>query len=133
MDLLTGYTALFATASQETSMDASIAISRAEHEARADRLLQHIQQEDLAGALLFDASYILYFTGFAFIPTERPVAFVMNARGEKAMFVPRLEVEHAQRETGFDRVDHYLEYPYRPHPMEVLKNTLSDMGISGRF
>jgi hypothetical protein len=26
------------------------------------------------------------------------------------MFVPRLEVEHAAARTGFDRVDHYVEY-----------------------
>src|SRR5205085_7528100 len=55
--------------------------------------------------------YILYLTGFAFAPTERPLAFVMNGRGEKALFVPRLEVEHARAQTGFERVDHYPEYP----------------------
>jgi Xaa-Pro aminopeptidase len=30
-------------------------------------------------------------------------------------------------------VDHYLEYPYDPHPMEVLKKTLADMGVRGTF
>jgi Xaa-Pro aminopeptidase len=114
-------------------MDASIAIPRAEFEQRTERLLHHIREERLSGAVLFDASYILYFTGFAFIPTERPIALVLGAEGEKALFVPRLELEHAQRETGFDRVDHYPEYPYHPHPMEVLGRTLSELGIVGRF
>jgi Xaa-Pro aminopeptidase len=114
-------------------MLASINISQAEFEARAANLLTHLQGEGLSGVVLFDSDYILYFTGFAFIPTERPIAFVMSARGARAMFVPRLEVEHAAARTGFDRVDHYVEYPYQPHPMQVLRNTLVDMGITGRI
>jgi Xaa-Pro aminopeptidase len=111
----------------------SINISQAEFETRAANLLTHLQDEGLSGVVLFDSDYILYFTGFAFIPTERPIAFVMSARGAKALFVPRLEVEHAAARTGFDRVDHYVEYPYQPHPMHVLRNTLVDMGITGRI
>src|SRR5712692_4708311 len=99
----------------------SINITRAEFEARAAKLLELIRAQDQSGVVLFDNYYILYFTGFAFIPTERPVAFVMNARGDKALFVPRLEVEHAQSKTGFGRVDFYVEYPYDPHPLQVLK------------
>src|SRR5205085_4700451 len=109
----------------------SINITRAEFQARADRLLAHIQSQGLAGVVLFDNYYILYFTGFAFIPTERPIAFAMSARGQKAMVVPRLELEHAQSKTGFEHVDHYVEYPYDPHPMEVLKRTLAQLGIAG--
>jgi Xaa-Pro aminopeptidase len=109
----------------------SINIPKAEFAARADRLREHLQAQNLSGAVLFDSAYILYFSGFAFVPTERPIAFVMNADGEKALFVPRLEVEHAQNQTGFERVDHYLEYPYRPHPMEVLQGTLQALHVSG--
>jgi Xaa-Pro aminopeptidase len=112
--------------------DASIAIPPAEFAARAERLLDHVRESDLSGVVLFDNVYILYFTAFAFVPTERPMAFAMNASGDKALFVPRLEVEHAQAQTGFDRVESYLEYPSQPHPMEVLKGLLTDMGITGR-
>lgn len=116
-----------------TSKEASIAIPRAEFDARAERLLERIRAENLSGVVLFDRAYILYFTGFAFIPTERPIAFLMNAQGEKALFVPRLEVEHAQAQTGFARVEHYIEYPYQPHPMEVLRDHLRDLSITGRI
>lgn len=109
----------------------SIAIPPTEFAARAERLRDHLHTLGLSGVVLFDNYYILYFTGFAFIPTERPIAFVMNARGEKAIFVPRLELEHAQAQTGFERVDYYVEYPYDPHPMDVLKRTLSELGIAG--
>jgi Xaa-Pro aminopeptidase len=113
-------------------MEASIAIPRSEFDARAERLRQYMASYDLSGAALFGSYYILYFTGFAFIPTERPAVFLMNACGEKALFVPRLEAEHARAQTGFGRVDCYLEYPYHPHPAEVLRQTLDDMGIRGK-
>jgi Xaa-Pro aminopeptidase len=114
-------------------MDASMAIAAEEFAARRERLQAHAQEQGLSGIVLWDNSYIHYFTGFAFIPTERPIGFVMNGRGESALFVPRLESEHAKMQTGFERVDHYLEYPYAPHPMEVLAETLRDMGVSGAF
>src|SRR3989304_158881 len=111
----------------------SINISPSEFQARTAQLLDHVQAQGLSGVVLFDNYYILYFPAFAFIPTERPIAFVMNAQGEKAMFVPRLELEHAKSKTGFERVDDYVEYPYDPHPAPVLKKTLDDMGIKGKI
>jgi Xaa-Pro aminopeptidase len=110
-------------------VQASIAISQAEHQSRADRLREHVEAEGLSGVVLFDAFYVLYQAGFAFIPTERPIAFAMNAQGEKALFVPRLEVEHAQANSLIDRVAYYVEYPDDPHPMTVFKDLLTEMGI----
>jgi Xaa-Pro aminopeptidase len=107
----------------------SLRISEAGHRTRTEALLGHLQAENLTGAVLFDSSYILYYTGFAFIPTERPIAFVINQKGEKALFVPRLELEHARANALVDRVDHYTEYPDEPHPMEALKRTLEELGI----
>lgn len=114
-------------------MQPSINISREEFQARAAKLQAYIQSQGLSGAVLFDSHYILYFTGFAFIPTERPIAFVLSADGEPAMLVPRLELEHAQSMTHFERIASYVEYPYESHPMEALKTTLADMGIGGKI
>lgn len=107
-----------------------IKISDAEHRARSEHLLAYIQEKNLKGVVLFDRAYILYYTGFAFIPTERPMAFVMSGQGERALFVPRLELEHARANAVIDRVDYYLEYPDDPHPMQVLSSLLSEMGIN---
>lgn len=114
-------------------METSINISKAEYSGRVEKLLNKTVEDGLRGVVLFDNHYILYYTGFAFIPTERPIAFVMNSSGERALFVPRLEVEHAQSNSLIQRVDHYLEYPYQPHPMMVLKDMLLDMGISDQI
>ncbi len=108
-------------------------ISEGEFSNRAGRLLTYLQAEGLAGVVLFDHDYILYYTGFAFIPTERPIAFAMNAAGERTLFVPRLELEHGSANAAVDRVDHYLEYPFDPHPMQIFKQTLDDMGIRERI
>ncbi len=104
-------------------------ISRAEFNGRIQHLLDYVQQHQLTGAVLFDSVNILYFTGFAFIPTERPIAFVLSAAGERAMLVPRLEVEHVQAEAELDRVAHYLEYPGDPHPMAIFQDLLMEMGL----
>jgi Xaa-Pro aminopeptidase len=114
-------------------MQASMKIPRLEYDARADRLIEYLKENKLSGAVLFANDFILYYTGFAFIPTERPIALVLNAAGERAMFVPRLEVEHARSNAFAERVDHYVEYPHDPHPMEIFKRTLEGLGIRGRI
>lgn len=107
----------------------SINISSEEFQSRADLLLEHLQAQNISGVVLFDHYYILYYTGFAFIPTERPVAFLMNTKGMKVLFVPRLEKEHAENNALIDQVVYYTEYPYEPHPMAILKDTLHELAI----
>ncbi len=114
-------------------MHTAISISQAEYQARVAALLEHLQAEKLSGAVIFDSYYILYYTGFAFIPTERPIALALSSQGEKVLFVPRLELEHAQANPRLDRVVHYAEYPADPHPMELLKQSLAELGIGGAF
>ena len=112
---------------------ASLKISAEEHRARGDALRAEVERLRLNGAVLFERDYVLYYSGFAFVPTERPMAFVINAVGERRLFVPRLELEHAQANAAVDSVDHYIEYPDDPHPMEVLKQVLTTMGITGKI
>lgn len=110
-----------------------IHISDAEHRARCDTLLDHIRERNLTGVVLFDSDYVKYYCGFAFIPTERPIAFVMRADGERTLFVPRLEVEHARANALIDRVAHYDEYPGKIHPMHALAAGLVENGVTGEL
>ena len=107
----------------------SIQITPEEFKIRSDRLLAYLKDNGLSGVVLFDNYYILYFTGFAFIPTERPIALVISAKGERALFVPCLEVEHAQAYALIDQVDYYIEYPHDPHPMVQFKKTLAELEL----
>jgi Xaa-Pro aminopeptidase len=92
----------------------SIAIASSEHTARCETLLAEAQAAGLSGIVLFDAYYILYYVGFAFVPTERPVALVLGSDGTRTLVVPRLELEHAEAKSTLDRVEHYVEYPGDP-------------------
>jgi Xaa-Pro dipeptidase len=106
-------------------------IPRDELDARRERLLKHVREQKLTGYVLFDEAYIQYFTGFGFLATERPVAFVSNASGELMVFVPAFEVERVREETEFEHVESYPEYPGLEHPMLILGRALREMGIAG--
>lgn len=108
-------------------------ITDAEYQSRCDRLQEIIDELGAEGIVLFDADYVKYYTGFAFIPTERPMGFIMSKSGERCMFVPRMEVEHARSMAVIERVAYYVEYPDKTHPVHVLVDTLKDMGISGKI
>jgi Xaa-Pro dipeptidase len=112
---------------------ASMHITAEEYKVRFGKLQSYLEAENLTGVVLHDRDYILYYTGFAFIPTERPIIFMMNSKGQKGLFVPRLELEHAAGNALVDRVDYYLEYPFQPRPEEILKDVLNDLGISADY
>lgn len=110
-----------------------IKISDAEHEQRCEQLVGHLQANNLSGVVLFEPIYILYYTGFAFGATERPMALLINSKGDRALFVPRLELEHAQANALVQHVFNYMEYPHEPHPLERMADVMAEMGLSGRI
>jgi Xaa-Pro aminopeptidase len=110
-----------------------VQILQEEFDARCAALVEHARGEGLGGVVLFDSAYVLYYTGFAFVPTERPIALVLNADGERGLLVPRLELEHAQANVSFQRVEHYAEYPSESHPLEALLRLLEALGVSGEL
>ncbi|HEY6069625.1 MAG TPA: Xaa-Pro peptidase family protein [Gaiellaceae bacterium] len=109
----------------------SLAIEQAEYEQRTAALGAALAERGLAGAVLFDPAYVLYYVGFAFVPTERPMAFVLTSDGEGGMLVPRLEREHAQANALVREVADYPEYPSETHPMESLRKLLGTMKLDG--
>jgi Xaa-Pro dipeptidase len=111
----------------------TLAIQQAEYEERTAALTEHLLERELSGAVLFDPAYVLYYVGFAFVPTERPLAFVLNAEGKGGMLVPRLEREHAQANALVSHVADYPEYPSEQHPVESLRTLLEEMGLRGRI
>jgi len=96
---------------------------------RRSALAARLDERGLAGAVLFDPNYIAYYTGFSFIPTERPIAFALATDGRGGMLVPRLEVEHAQANAAVSEVVHYDEYPGERHPMQALHGLVDTLGM----
>jgi Xaa-Pro dipeptidase len=108
-------------------------IEEPEFAARRDAFAAKLAERELAGAVLFEPQYVHYYSGFFFIPTERPIAFALAADGRGGMLVPRLEVEHAEANTAVQEISHYDEYPGERHPMEALRDLLDALGIRERL
>ncbi len=108
-------------------------IQEAEYRQPTSQLAAHAREQGLEGVVLFDPAYVLYYAGFAFVPTERPMAFVLNADGEGGMFVPRLEREHAEANALVKHVADYPEYPSERHPSEALHGLLHQLGLRERM
>jgi Xaa-Pro aminopeptidase len=106
-------------------------ITEQEFAQRRETLASALQARGLSGAVLFDPQYVFYYSGFYFIPTERPIAFALAADGRGGMLVPRLELEHAQANAAVSEIAHYDEYPGERHPMESLREVLDALGIRG--
>ena len=107
-------------------------IEEPEFATRRDALAASLDERGLSGCVLFDPHYVLYYTGFHFIPTERPIAFVLAVGGRGGMLVPRLELEHAQMNTAVHEVVAYDEYPGERHPIDALRDLCELMGLRGR-
>ena len=104
-------------------------ITAGEFAARRERLVSTLEERGLDGCVLFETHYVTYYTGFSFIPTERPIAFALARDGRGGMLVPRLEVEHAQANAAVSEVVHYDEYPGERHPMLALVELLGALGV----
>src|SRR5690606_5465223 len=58
---------------------------------------------------------------------------VIGDSGESVLFVPRLELEHAEAYAHVDRVVTYPEYPGEVHPMAVLAEEVRALGLGAAF
>lgn len=103
-------------------------ISRQERAGRAKAAFDHLDTP-LDALVLFDDQFIFYYSGFAFFPTERPIALIITRDGERVLFVPRLEREHAGQTGEAERVVDYPEFPGQPHPMRHLSDLLGELGL----
>jgi Xaa-Pro dipeptidase len=108
-----------------------VKITEDEFAGRRSRLAEELERRGLDGAVLFDPHHILYYSGFAFVPTERPIAFALAGDGRGGMLVPRLEVEHAQSRAAVQEVAHYDEYPGDRPPLGALRELLEALGVRG--
>jgi Xaa-Pro dipeptidase len=105
-----------------------IRLSEQEYQRRRASFLEELHKRGINGLVLFSPNNVSYFSRFAFIATERPMAYVLTAQ-RSALLVPRLEVEHAGEYALVDDIVHYPEYPGERHPMEFLRDVLKEFGL----
>ncbi len=107
----------------------ALRISNEEYARRRTKILDTLAEQGMTALVLFSPNNVSYFSRFGFVPTERPMAYMLT-RDHSALLVPRLEVEHAHEFALVDDVLTYPEYPGLKHPMEFLKDYLVDRGLS---
>ena len=94
-------------------------ISSEERAARARTAFEYVDA-DVAALVLFDDQFIQYYTDFVFHPTERPVALIVSRKGERTLFVPDLEREHAAQAGQLEHIVTCPKYLGKEHPLELL-------------
>lgn len=96
---------------------------------RKDEILDLLEKEDLDGLCLFSPHFISRLTGFNFLPTERPIAYLLSD-DEETMVIPRLEKEHLEIvNEEMEDVIVYPDYPGHKHPMKKITSVLDDAGF----
>lgn len=108
-----------------------IGISKKNLKERREKVREYAEKQQYACMIFFNSISIYYLTGYHFIPTERPIAFVMPTNGEEWFFVPRLEQEHLiEKHPEFGR-EVYFEYPDLKHPVKVFIESLEKRKLIG--
>lgn len=108
-------------------------IDAGEYRERRERLMAHPSAADVEASVWWGSHRVFYLSGFAFLPTERPLALLITRDDTSTLFVPRLEREHAEAYAHVDRVSTYPEYPDFRHPMHHLADLMRDLGVERSF
>ncbi len=103
-------------------------LSDAEYARHRENILKRVEGQGITGVVMFSPNNVSYFCRFGFVPTERPMAYVLT-QNASALIVPRLELEHAEEFALVDKVVSYPEYPGERHPLQFLKDLLVEMGL----
>lgn len=100
-------------------------------DAKVRALLRTRLREALAGTpnpvdgiLLLEHANVLWASGFDHSPSERPLGLYLPSEGEPTLFVPRLEVEHAE-EVPDVRIEVYEEFPGIRHPVRWMHDRIA--------
>ena len=105
-------------------------ISKENHLKRIENIRKFEEKNELGSMIFFSPLSIYYLTGYHFIPTERPIAFVLPASDEPWFFVPRLEQEHLLEKIPWVEREIYFEYPDLKHPAKIFIEKLEERKIT---
>lgn len=96
------------------------------YQKKRKELFSKLQKENIDAICLFSPTYVSHLTGYTFLATERPIAYVFDQESQKIV-IPRLEKEHIEEKgIEFDKKIVYPEYPGKKRPMKYLKEILEE-------
>jgi len=105
-------------------------ISKENHQKRMEKVREYCKKKELGSMIFFSPKSIYYLTGYHFIPTERPISFVLPALDEPWFYVPRLEKEHLIEKIPWIEMELYFEYPDLKHPANIFVDKLKERKIT---
>ena len=87
-------------------------------------------ERNLNALLLLDAHNVIYTTGYFHLPTERPLAALIPASGEPALFIPELESDQVKLWWVKD-YEAYFDYPGPVNRVRWIFERISVRGLGG--
>lgn len=105
-----------------------LSLSDNEYFSRRTTIFERTAGKHVDAFVLFSPNNVSYFSRFGFVPTERPIGYILKPT-QSILFLPRLEVEHGEQVGLIDGVVGYPEYPGDRAPLETLKDKLIDLGL----
>ncbi|ASS76207.1 peptidase M24 family protein [Tumebacillus algifaecis] len=92
------------------------------YEVRLERIQEWMTEQSVGVLLVTSPPNVYYLTGFDCHPHERFMALCVTASGERALFVPTLEKEEAEK-TGFANI---VTVSDTDDPMQKLRDVIGD-------
>jgi Xaa-Pro aminopeptidase len=106
-----------------------------EFRTRLEKLHSVMASKSLDAVYLSDHVSFLYFVGYSYLPTERPVAMIFTKDGRSVFFGPVLEKNHLCAQTDLISETYtYLDYPGptpNEHPMRQFAKWMKQLRIGG--
>ncbi len=87
-------------------------------------------ERKLNALVLLNAHNVVYTTGYFHLPTERPLAVLIPASGEPALFIPELESDQVKLWWVKD-YEAYFDYPGPVNRVRWIFERISARGIGG--
>jgi len=87
-------------------------------------------EHNLDALVLLNAHNVVYTTGYFHLPTERPLAALIPAKGEPALFVPGLESDQVKLWWIKD-VEVYFDYPGPVNRVQWIFERINARGLGG--
>jgi len=91
---------------------------------------QRMKEHKLDAMVLLNATNVIYTTGYFHLPTERPLAALIPASGDPALFIPGLEEDQVKLWWVKD-YESYFDYPGPVNRVQWIFQRVAKRGLGG--
>ena len=99
-----------------------------EYKTRLRRLGSVMERRGVDSVFLSSPVNVKYFSGFNYLPTERPAGVFVNKDLDMYFFGPKLEEEHSMYQSQvFREAFSYFDYPGKTHPFRFFAKWMKEL------